>query len=493
MQETISSNSQARGVDEIKWVRFLFFETLLLFFVQVILGFAYHSLTLLADAPHAAVDCLTYGFNFWVERTKARSEKKSKTYIYVCSKPVAPWKVDAGASAISVSGLILATAFVVFEAVEELKDPEAIPEAIQVYQLRGSILLLFAILSTVGNIVVLAMRMRLKPTQRHSRGGSSQDVSCDSRSQNHGEEDSQERKPHEVSRDDNECRNNDLDGQCSIPAGYPAGNPDDPEGIICGQCDCLGSDDDLPENSSFSQNENPVYDSGSQSNHDKYSDNRHRSQEHAVMSLKDLMHSLVHPGCDGNHGSLCQSGCSQGRSLGAPDDSKVSNQCDHLNRSPKQCEAHWAGVLHGLVHPGCDGNHSFSCGHDRSHSKPNPSHGTVNLNVDSALLHLWSDIFRGVAIFIVAVLIKCSLVKSARKADAVCALLVAGFILLGTLALFQKAFSVFGCSCLGGGHRYKAFFEDGDEIESAVETNQKEVQGSMQCPPETSVIGNPSV
>jgi len=58
------------------------------------------------------------------------------------------------------------------------------------------------------------------------------------------------------------------------------------------------------------------------------------------------------------------------------------------------------------------------------------------------MLHLMSDIFRGITIFVVAILIKLGVVRSSIRADGVCALLVAGFIIMGALALFHKVFSV---------------------------------------------------
>lgn len=388
--------------DEIRWLRFLCGETSFLLVLQLVLAFSTKSLTLIADAPHAAVDCLTYTFNYLVEGAKV----KSQTYIYVCGKPLLPWKVDIGASIFCVLVQVLVTAFIISEAVEELQDPEAVPESIDMFQLRGSVLLFFALISTGGNIIVLLMRRKLKP-KRKGKGNSSEQ---------------------------------------QVPGPQGLGNAS----WNCKGCDQSNGIDSLQFCPPCGQGFNPFANlenanlSSQDSNQGECLDSQGDEDQ---MDFSSLLHSVVHPGCDGNHG----------------------------------CSKRPIELLHTVVHPGCDGNHgSSSCAPSNNAVKDSAASGNnLNLNVDSALLHLTSDILRSIVIFIVAVMIKCNVVRSARKADAVCALLVAGFILMGSLAIFQKAFSVFGCRCLGGGHMYTAFIEE--DLEAQQLSNELEVQ----------VIGDP--
>lgn len=108
-----------------------------------------------------------------------------------------------------------------------------------------------------------------------------------------------------------------------------------------------------------------------------------------------------------------------------------------------QCEgaraASWSAALHMLVHPGCSEGHACSSPGSAEDADEGPA---KNLNVTAALLHLLADAFRGMTILVVAVLIEAELVVDAEKADAVCALIVAAFVALGSVALIQRAFTL---------------------------------------------------
>eukprot|EP00933_Yihiella_yeosuensis_P039172 TRINITY_DN33121_c0_g1_i2.p1 TRINITY_DN33121_c0_g1~~TRINITY_DN33121_c0_g1_i2.p1 ORF type:complete len:455 (-),score=64.21 TRINITY_DN33121_c0_g1_i2:105-1469(-) len=96
-----------------------------------------------------------------------------------------------------------------------------------------------------------------------------------------------------------------------------------------------------------------------------------------------------------------------------------------------------ASLLHRIVHPGCDGSHGAGQSPSASTTSTNE-----NLNVTSALLHLVADIFRSITILVVALLIEIGVIRDAGKADALCALAVAGFVALGSLELFRQVVTI---------------------------------------------------
>lgn len=88
-----------------------------------------------------------------------------------------------------------------------------------------------------------------------------------------------------------------------------------------------------------------------------------------------------------------------------------------------------------LVHPGCtDSSHALP----GSSKQVESSGGNGNLNLSAAMLHLVADVFRGITILITAIIIEAGIVSDAGKVDAICALLVAAFILIGAFAIFQR-------------------------------------------------------
>lgn len=93
-------------------------------------------------------------------------------------------------------------------------------------------------------------------------------------------------------------------------------------------------------------------------------------------------------------------------------------------------------ALHMLVHPGCtDSSHGFE-GDDLTCDSQDTT-GT-NLNLSAAMLHLITDIVRGIIILVSAVVIQAGVAYDADKVDAVCAILVAIFIFVGAIAIFQR-------------------------------------------------------
>lgn len=95
--------------------------------------------------------------------------------------------------------------------------------------------------------------------------------------------------------------------------------------------------------------------------------------------------------------------------------------------------AGWAAILHAIVHPGCSGDHTAGSGEKTASEKK-----ATNFNVTAAMLHLVADCLRGVVILITALIIQAGAVSDPERADAVCALLVAVFVALGSVALIYR-------------------------------------------------------
>jgi Co/Zn/Cd efflux system component len=97
--------------------------------------------------------------------------------------------------------------------------------------------------------------------------------------------------------------------------------------------------------------------------------------------------------------------------------------------------ATWQARLHSVVHPGC------GCGGRDDGTVVGQSveeGGRQNLNVISAMLHLIADVARGLTILTVAILIEARVIVDGRRADSVCALIVAAFVLLGSAELVRR-------------------------------------------------------
>jgi len=101
----------------------------------------------------------------------------------------------------------------------------------------------------------------------------------------------------------------------------------------------------------------------------------------------------------------------------------------------------FSSLLHMLVHPGCTG-HDDARQPELGSSPAAPP--KININMVSAMLHLLADLARSIAILVAGVLIQAGLVGDAGRADALCALLVAVFVLLGSVALLNSMRTAFG-------------------------------------------------
>mmetsp|Transcript_130807 Transcript_130807/g.279831 ORF Transcript_130807/g.279831 Transcript_130807/m.279831 type:complete len:453 (-) Transcript_130807:40-1398(-) len=118
-------------------------------------------------------------------------------------------------------------------------------------------------------------------------------------------------------------------------------------------------------------------------------------------------------------------------------------RCDRLPRREKIA---W---LHKAFHPGCsaescplgDGSRDLrlveegACG--EVPQVPQAADDESNLNVHGALLHVITDVLRGLVILVAGLLLQFRVVEDAAKADAVCSLLVSACVVCGSLALLK--------------------------------------------------------
>lgn len=73
---------------------------------------------------------------------------------------------------------------------------------------------------------------------------------------------------------------------------------------------------------------------------------------------------------------------------------------------------------------------------------PSFINGGFNLNVDSAMLHLITDVLRSITIVVVAVGIEFKCLKNAGRADAICSLFVSFLILVGACSIWRRMLSL---------------------------------------------------
>jgi cation diffusion facilitator family transporter len=138
---------------------------------------------------------------------------------------------------------------------------------------------------------------------------------------------------------------------------------------------------------------------------------------------------------------------------------------DETEDAPTSKAQEAVSTLHMLIHPGCQCSgkvvdfwgpanldadaESGSAGQKAAPSENAPA-DTVwknNLNVIAATLHLFTDVLRGIAILCVAILIQVQAIQDAEYADAICALIVAALILLGSMALVLQLFGRLHSCC----------------------------------------------
>jgi Co/Zn/Cd efflux system component len=141
----------------------------------------------------------------------------------------------------------------------------------------------------------------------------------------------------------------------------------------------------------------------------------------------------------------------------------VADLAEHLAQAP-ECSAGAEGMgsgmmatLHMALHPGCtcsDHGEAPETSTDKSLAAPltQTEIKARNLNLVAAMLHLVTDVLRGVLILFVSLLIQLGGVEDAQKADAVCALIVAVLIAAGSIALLVKVVTRLYGFCIRRGY-----------------------------------------
>jgi Co/Zn/Cd efflux system component len=377
----------------------------------------------------------------------------------VCGLRVQVWKVDAISSTLSLASLLATIVFVTIKAQHLLNSSEQdIVETKEQYQLRGSVLFYFAAASTLGNVAVLVMYQRWHP-QHGSLAKKAREL------QNMEQSNAEGKSPFTSSTSEGTgkglrtagaslkakmgyCRDVDCDSaNCpNAQANGPA--PDQGDRPMCGACD---SDDCDPGNPNHDFKANgKLLGRGRFAFTAKMS--RCRDVNCDPASCPDAQPNVQDPDqgdipmagfCDdddSDQGETSMCGVCDDDDCDEPTHHDYNDETNHKVQSGSNSMS----LLHTLIHPGCQSCDACSQADSGVKSQHSVESRTAanNLNVASAMLHLMSDIFRGITIFVVAILIKLGVVRNSIRADGVCALMVAGFIFLGAFALFHKVFSV---------------------------------------------------
>lgn len=401
----------------LRWLVFVFFETLALLVFQLGLGYAARSISLVADSAHSSVDVISYGLNFAVESLKVRAESEGRAE--AAETPVASLatRIDTGGAGLSVLALGLATAFAVKEAVNRLYSNEPAEDAAD-FDRVGPALFAFAVVSTAANVAALVLYLRWHAAARGAEAN--------------GRAEATEGDGVEFA-----CLN--LESSvAAAPADVPVPEPPAPP----------------PPPPSFPSRTRRALRSGQ----------AHR-QTPAVEMEESLLSPEV-PAVPTGSGPLTQVNATPmlvlaGREVratkratarsgglnlranfaglddveaarGGPVPCRDAGCCDPgCNTGSGGNASTWASMLHMLVHPGCQG-------HGEEESNAAQRGAGMSLNVGAAMLHLVADVLRGITMLVAALIIQLGVSKDPGKVDAVCALLVAAFIFMGAGTILQK-------------------------------------------------------
>lgn len=423
----------------LRWLAMVFIVTVLLLAFQVIAGMCSGSLTLIADSAHSLVDVISYGLNYFVERVKVRSEVGGHG-LMESSSLVA--KVDFCGGATSTVALLVATGFAVSEAIARLRG-ETADESEDEFSSIGPVLLAFAVVSTLANVGILATFIRW---QAAARSTNIEDLELGPRLRPSNLPEPLPELPEPVSsppppsvlRRPPTARPA-LPGAAHPLPPIPSLRPIVLESaplVPPPQADMSGTPGALRP-SRRSARQLP----------------RRQSPRPSLNLCSDF--SSAESGC----GSDCSlDGCGAGLCVapgfsGGPEGTENGEAQTALKpscRNPRSCasssccgtgsaddQRSWYSMLHMLVHPGCtDSAHASEGGDPNLDGQGTQSGG--NLNLSAAMLHLVADVVRGITILISAIIIQAGVASDAGKVDAVCALLVAVFIFIGAIAIFQR-------------------------------------------------------
>jgi Co/Zn/Cd efflux system component len=421
----------------------VFAVTLALLIFQVAAGLASGSLALLADTAHGLIDVISYGLNYFIERLKVRSEALGED---VSRSAVLSAKVDICGAIVSTVALLAATGWAVWEALARLRDDVGVEE--EKFRNIGFILLVFAVVSTAANIGVLVMYVYWQTSSRLVERIAPLDIelaSCNVEAEDVPFQPFPGVPPPPSPAGDSalsglrfERRRLPVRAAADVLKPVPSLRP-----IV------LDSESsDPPSADEIAAAEEQGFSSPSRRTSRQVD---HKQRARPVLNLMGdyAAGSLSRRGCsDGCAGASCgerrcapldTSGGAAG--LAAAQDGREHEPvgaaragCSHSGCGGCASDGPLtSSILHMLVHPGCT---------DSSHALPGKqvesSGGNGNLNLSAAMLHLVADVFRGITILITAIIIEAGIVSDAGKVDAICALLVAAFILIGAFAIFQR-------------------------------------------------------
>lgn len=370
--------SRPNAAASVQWLAFLFVQTLFIFVLQICAGVFGESVAILADIGHSGADVVSYGLNYVVERRKDQGAGSLNPKAQAAARV----KSDLIGCLISTVLLLGATVLATREAVLRLLYPGEFSDASDKV---GAAMLSFALVSTAANVFTLFLYRRWHPAPAPSARSLPL------------------QRPSEAGR-------NLAAADVSPPTSLGEMSPTTPYGE-------LSPNSPLPPfpQVPMAPPPPPHGQHGRRSKKGRpFLDLRADFEGCAQDSCKDpILNSTDITGAAAVPGPDC-SGCGSGR-------------CGDGRRTSA------ATMLHMLVHPGCTGHHG---------PEPEEKEGEgASLNVTAAMLHLVADLLRGLAILGGALAIELGWVSNPEKADAVCALFVAGFVGLGSVELLRRSWT----------------------------------------------------
>lgn len=359
-----------------KWLLFVCVMTSFVLIFQLVAGAVGKSDALIADSAHTSVDLITYFLNFYVEYRKTKHFRFGNSYdAFGVMQDQEQRRLDLRGSTISTFLLVTATGWASKEAIDRLTMPDELKPAANFAGI-GPSMLSFSVMSAAAGVFTL---------WAHGTG----------------------------------LFEKDLFGSTAVAIELPS----------------MPSDGDFTTGSFPDMSPTPYkeYTSPTSSTNRNNRGNSPTSVE-ANMSASDLPGGLegfrvARPDPDTRRAK--RKARKQGGLNLRADFSNEASPCMDRNCTDSGCAAPGRGhaennafmaLVHTIVHPGCQ----------HGNGKKEPQH---NLNVFGAVLHVVADVLRSVAILVVAILIQTGWVQDPADADAVCALFVAAFVILGSLTL----------------------------------------------------------
>eukprot|EP00929_Paragymnodinium_shiwhaense_P067285 TRINITY_DN33881_c0_g1_i1.p1 TRINITY_DN33881_c0_g1~~TRINITY_DN33881_c0_g1_i1.p1 ORF type:complete len:516 (-),score=84.22 TRINITY_DN33881_c0_g1_i1:499-2046(-) len=457
----------------LRWLKLLIVVTAALCVLQVVLGLLANSLTLIADSAHSTIDVITYGLNYIVEWLAIRAAHAALSDAAAASSSPSAVALDAVGAFASTAILLLATIFACSEALERLTSSGGEEDG-EHFENVGHAMLIFAVAGTIANVATVVMFKRV-----HEAPLQDDEVSTPRAMKVLAlpavdipvEDDLST--PLTVSTP--------LDDELSTPLsapqivvvpvpvedvpelaaytppaapaglsvprlggrnkkkitfcnGYAGPSSVEAEPDSTGGCAKDGCADLRCQVLQIPSGGRAMCRVETRSSSGTLSHSRSTSSESSSGDRFECVNCLSEPmsysaSLDGSMMSACatmgcrDSACSQMHS-GKPD-KDVSGWST------------WASTLHMVLHPGCGSGSVGGCGCSHEGGEAHQA-AAISLNMAAAMLHLLADVLRSITILAVGMLIEVGVLRDAGKADAACALAVAAFIILGSVALFHR-------------------------------------------------------